>query len=289
MMFPAAVVFLIFTYIPLFGWAMAFTDYRLGQGIFSGSFTGLKQFRLFFQNTNDFGYLIRDTLAINLTSIVLSPVLGLVFTVLLNELANKRYMKIVQSFSFFPYFVSWILVYAIMNGLFATRMGSINLFLMDMGLIQRGIPLLADARYSWGLMIALNMWKGLGYISIIFFATIKGISAELYEAAALDGASRFHRIRYITVPLCIPTASVLLILSSGSVFSNNLEQFFVFWNSTNWTTMEVLDIYIYNFGMRNMNFSYATAVGILKFAISLLLLLLVNRVFKQVNDTNIIG
>jgi putative aldouronate transport system permease protein len=282
MLSPALVLLFIFSYLPLSGWVMAFTDYQLGSGLFSGRFTGLLQFKRFFSDSNDFGYLLRNTLFINVTTIVVSVYLALGFTLLLCELPWQTGRSIVQTVTFFPYFISWVTIYALTYALFSVRLGAINEFLVNTGIRSQGINILGDMKYSWPLMIFLNLWKGLGYNSIIFLATIKGISGELYEAAALDGVSRFQRIRFITVPACTPTICILLVMQSGMIFSNNLEQFFVFTNATNWQTMEVFDQYIYKFGLKMADFPYATAVGVVKSLVSILVLFLCDRLSKKI-------
>jgi len=159
--------------------------------------------------------------------------------------------------------------------------------LVRSGVLSRGINFLGSPDYSWGVMIIINMWKWTGYNTIIFLAAISGISTELYESASLDGANRFQNVVYITIPHLLPTACIMLILNSGWIFNNNLEQFFVFTNSTNWERMEVLDMYIYKFGMRLLDYPYATAVGILKSIISLIMLFTVNTVVKKLSDTSL--
>lgn len=289
MLFPSIVLVFLFAYSPLFGWIIAFKNYNIGKSIFEGEFTGLLQFRRFFTDSSDFGYLLQNTLFINITSIILSIYLALLFAILLTELPGKFLKETVQTVTFFPYFISWVLIYVLVYALFAVRSGVVNQFLINIGLIDQGFNILGDRKYSWFLMIFLNLWKGLGYNSIIFLATIKGISAEMYEASALDGATRFQRIKYITIPAAIPTVLVLLIMQSGMVFSNNIEQFFVFTNSTNWERMEVFDMYIYKFGMKKLDFPYATAVGIIKSIISFMVFLIVNKIFKKVNNYSILG
>lgn len=287
MLTPAFILVLVLCYLPLSGWVMAFTEYKLGMSMFSGKFTGLLQFKRFFQESSDFINLIKNTLVINVSSVFINLALAVVFAILLSELKGRIFKKAVQTATFFPYFISWVITYSVVWSLFAVRSGAINQLLIDLGIIKRGINLLGDPDYSWGLMIGLNMWKFLGYNSIIFLASINGIGSEEYEAAAIDGANRFQRIRHITLPHLLPTVSILLIMNSGWIFNSNLEQFFIFTNPSNWDTMEVLDMYIYKFGLSMLDYSYATAVGILKTIISLFMLFLVNTASKKLTDSGI--
>ena len=207
---------------------------------------------------------------------IIGITIACVFALLLNEIPGRRLKSVVQSASIFPFFVSWVIVYSIFNALFAVNSGMVNQLLVKMGILTKGINLLGDEKYSWALMIIANTWKGLGYNSVIFLAAIAGIDQQLYEAASIDGAGRFGKMRHITLPEIAGTFVILLIIHSGRVFTVNLEQYFMFTNQTNLPTMEVFDMYIYRFGLRMLDFSYATAVGMVKTFVSIVILLLVN-------------
>lgn len=287
MLCPAFLLTAVLCYLPLVGWWLAFTDYHVGDSLFGGDFVGLRQFSRLLFESSDLGYLIRNTLVINGLTIVINITVALVLSVLLRELLWKPGAKFVQTIFFFPYFISWVIMYSIVWALFAVNSGAINQLLVSLGVIEKGFNILGSAKYSWGLMIVLNLFKHTGYNCIIFLATISGIPQEQYESASLDGAGRFAKIWYITLPNLIPTASILLIMNSGWIFSNNLEQFFVFTNATNWETMEVLDMYIYKFGLQQLDYPYATAVGILKTLVSIIVLVVVNKTVKKLSDTSV--
>lgn len=189
---------------------------------------------------------------------------------------------------FFPYFVSWVIAYSIVSSLLSVNSGAINQVLVKLGWIKKGFNIIGDPKYSWGLIILINLWKTCGYNTIIFLSSIAGIPTELYEASALDGAGRLQQIRYVTLPSLLPTASVLLIMNAGWILNSNLEQFFVFQNATNWTRMEVLDMYIYKFGLKMLDFPYATAMSIVKTLVSILMLLAVNALTKKLNKVSVI-
>lgn len=287
MLAPSIILVAVFNYAPLFGWVMAFTDYKVGQPLFSGKFTGLLQFQRVFFSSSDMVYLLRNTLVINVISVVNNLTVAVIFSILLKEFVWKFGAKAVQTVSFFPYFISWVISYSVVAALLSVNTGLVNRLLMSAGILSRGINFLGSQEYSWGLMIILNMWKWTGYNTIIFLASITGIPSELYESASLDGANRFQKIQYITFPHLLPTVCIMLILNSGWVFNNNLEQFFIFTNSTNWERMEVLDMYIYKFGLKLLDYPYATAVGIMKSIVSLLLLFTVNSVVKKLSETSL--
>lgn len=288
MLLPALVMAIVFSYVPLSGWIMAFTDYQLGQDMFRAKWTGLTQFVSFFSGANDALYTVRNTLVINLLSLFVGLFVACAFAVLLNEVHFKYFRKFVQTTSFFPYFVSWVIAYMIFNSFFAMRSGVVNQLLVNSGVIKTGINFLGDPNYSWGMILFVNIWKSLGYNSVIFLASLAGIDQEQYEAAEIDGASRFQRINHITVPELTPTLVVLLIMNSGWIFASNLEEFYLFCNDTNYKMMEVLDIYIYNYGLKYLNFPYATAVGIVKTIASIIMFLIVNATAKKLKGSSIV-
>jgi putative aldouronate transport system permease protein len=287
MLLPAVVLAAVFSYGPLSGWVMAFTDYQLGKNMFTAKWTGFTQFQSFFGGANDALFTVRNTLVINLLSLFVGLFAACAFSVLLNEVHSKGVKKIVQTSSFFPYFVSWVIVYMIFNSFFAVKSGVINELLVSMGIIKHGINFLGDANYSWVIILLVNTWKVLGYNSVIFLSALAGIDQEQYEAAYIDGASRFQKIHHITVPSLAPTLVVLLIMNSGWIFASNFEQMYLFTNGSNWQTMEVLDLYVYDYGLKYLNFSYATAVGIIETMASIIMFMIVNYTAKKINGRSI--
>lgn len=287
MLLPAVFMIFLFHYIPLSGWIMAFKNYQVGISIWAVPWTGLDQFKAFFVESRDFIYLLRNTLVMNLSVIFLNITLALTFAIMLNEVKHKGFKKIVQTVSFFPFFVSWVIVYSIIHALFGVSTGAINVSLMNWGIIESGINLLGDKAFSWGLIIFVMAWKYLGYNGVIFLASVTSIPSDQYEAASIDGAGRFARIWHITIPNLIPTVIILLIMNVGWVLNSDFELFYLFTNPTNWETMEVLDMYIYKYGLQMGNFSYATAVGIIKTVVSLLLVIGVNALSKKLTDKSI--
>lgn len=287
MLAPAIIAVLIFEYIPLAGWLMAFKRYQVGLSIWDARWVGLDNFKLFFVQSKDYIYVLRNTLSMNLMSIVVNLSLGLIFAVLLNEIRIRFFIKTVQTVSFFPFFISYVITYSIANSFLAQNSGILNQLMVKWGWLERGINFLGDPDYSWFLVIFLQAWKSIGYISIIFLAAISAIPTEQYEAADIDGASRLQKIRFITIPNLIPTLIVILIMNSGWVLNSNFELYFMFTNATNWERMEVLDMYIYKFGLKQLDYSYATAVGIMKTVVSIVLLLLTNALARKATGRSV--
>ncbi len=286
MLLPAVASVAVFTYAPLFGWWMAFSDYQIGKSIFEAPWAGLKYFIEFFTDASGAGHVILNTVVMNVSSLVLGLLGALAFAVFLKEVRWKKFRRFVQSASFFPYFMSWVIIYAVIYALFSND-GAVNASLQSLGLIEKPINILGNPATSWGLIILVDVWNILGYNSVMFIAAIAGIPEEQYEAARIDGATRFHEIWHVTLPNLIPTLIVLLILGSGSIFNSYLDQFFIFTNTLNISTMEVFDYYIYRFGLKLGNFSYATAVGVVKTLVSLILLVGVNWISRKATERSL--
>ncbi|MBP1988818.1 ABC transporter permease [Paenibacillus eucommiae] len=281
MLLPAVLLVFVFWYVPILGWIIAFINFKPGFSLFPAEWTGLQQFKDFFMQSTDYMYLLRNTLSINIGSLITNLFTAFVFAILLNEIRSRFFGKLVQTITFFPFFVSWVIIYSLSSALFASSSGAINEALVQWGVLDEGVNILGDPKYSWIFMILLSAWKYLGYNSVIFIAAIASIPAEHYEAAEIDGANRFQKIWHITIPGLIPTLIVLLILNSGWILNSNFEQFYLFTNGTNWEKMEVLDMYIYKYGLKLLNYPYATAVGIMKTFISLMLIIGVNAISKK--------
>ncbi|GGD88749.1 ABC transporter permease [Paenibacillus nasutitermitis] len=281
MLLPTLIVLAVFTYKPILSWVIAFKDYRIGKSVWKAEWTGFASFREFFMDSTDAVDVLRNTLVINIGALVINLTCALVFAILLNELKNKYFKSLVQTFSLFPFFISWVIGYSLILIFFSVNSGFVNMMLVKYEFIEEGINLLGDPKYSWVLMFGVNLWKSLGYNAIIFLAAIAGIDGQQYEAAEIDGAGRFAKIRHITLPSIVPTLVVLLILNSGMLLNSNFEQFYLFTNPTNVATMQVFDMYIYEFGLKLARFPYATAVSIVKTIVSILMLIIVNTLCKR--------
>ncbi|NJD04395.1 MAG: sugar ABC transporter permease [Ruminiclostridium sp.] len=288
MVFPAVIATIIFSYIPLFGWIIAFKNYRIGLSIWKAPWTGFYQFKRFFIQGDDLVNLLRNTLITNISSLVFSLVFACAFAILLSELRYKKLGKIVQTVSFFPFFISWVTIYTILHALFAVTSGAVSMALVDVGLLKKGINFLGDERFSWVLAVVVQVWKSLGCNSVIFLASISGIPLEQYEAAEIDGAGRCGKIYYVTLPNLMPTLIVLMIMNIGWILSSNLDLFYLLTNPTNRRTMEVLDMYIYRYGLQLNDFSYATAIDIIKTVVGLILVTSANALSRMYTGKSIL-
>jgi len=287
MLLPGFLLTAVLHYAPMGGLYMAFSDYKIGRPMFSANFAGFKYFREVLSDSTHMLHLLRNTVVMNVLSLLTNLLVALLFAIILNEVTKSFVKRTVQTVSFMPFFLSWVIVYNFFQVFLQTEAGVINMVLRDWGVITQGIPFLTAPQYSWGLVVFANLWKSLGYNAVIFLASIAGIDTELYEAAYIDGADRLQRIQYVTLPLLLPTLQILLILNVGWIFMSNFDMYYLFTNSMNRPTMEVFDLFIYRYGLRQLNFPYATAVGILRSLAGVIMLVLVNGVSKRLQGSSI--
>lgn len=286
---PFLILCFLFSYFPLHGWVYALYDYRAPLKLSQCEFVGMKWFTTLFSNPTQVKQLMvvmKNTFAMSLLGIATSfcPVL---FAVFLNEVKCKWFKNVVQTLTTLPNFISWTLVYAIAFCLFSST-GMFNSVLQNLGLITEPLKILDSGDHVWLSMLLWNTWKGLGWGSIMYLAAIAGIDQEMYEAARVDGAGRMQIIRSITIPSLLPTYFVMLMLSVANFLSNGMDQYFVFQNAFNKESIQVLDLYVYNIGMTGKSLSLATAIGVLKSAVSVGLLVVVNFASKKTRGESII-
>lgn len=287
---PFLVLVLIFSYFPLYGWTYAFFNYKVGFKLLDTEFVGFKWFTSIVNNDYQVKEVLRvmkNTFGIS-TLTLLTSILPVFFAVFLVEIKTNWYKKIVQTLTTLPNFISWVLVYAIAFMLFSVDSGIINKLMIQIGLQDSSVNYLASSEHIWLKMTLWNVWKTLGWSAILYIAAITSIDQELYDAGKVDGAGRFRLMWHITIPGVMSTFFVLLLLSIANFINNGLEQFFVFQNSLNKDTIEVLDLYVYNTGLVGYNFSFATAVSMLKSLVSVFLLFVANQLSKWVRGESII-
>lgn len=290
MLLPFLVLTFLFSYLPLWGWRYAFYDYKAGDTLSNANFVGFKWFTELFKNpatVRDIVRVLKNTLAMSGLGIATSWC-AVAFAVFLSEIKSPRYKRFIQVFTTIPNFISWVLVYAIAFCIFSTD-GFISSIMVNMGIWQEGANMLMGGDHIWLKMLAWGMWKGLGWSAIIYLAAISGIDQQLYEAAIVDGAGRFQKMWYVTVPGLIPTYCVLLLMSIANILSNGMEQYLVFKNATNMDSIQVLDLYIYTIGIIGKSaIPFTTVVGMMKSIISITLLFAANRISKMIRGESIV-
>lgn len=286
---PFIALIFIFSYLPLWGWRYAFFNYKAGGTLTWDNFVGFKWFTYLFENAatrKDIVRVLRNTLAMSGLGIATSWV-PMIFAVFLSEVKSKWFKRFVQIFTTIPNFISWVLVYAIALAIFSTD-GFVNSIMMNSGATSEATNYLMGESNIWFKMLGWGMWKGLGWSAIIYIAAISGIDPQMYEAATVDGAGRFQKMRYITLPSLMPTYFVLLVMSIAAILSNGMDQYLVFENATNTNVITVLDLYVYQLGIKNGVIPLSTVIGMMKSVISVLLLFIGNRLSKAVRGENIV-
>lgn len=286
MALPFVIYTFAFKYVPILGWGLAFTNYRPGRSLEKLEFVGLKYFKLIGYYWPEIQNALVNTLALSLMSMAIM-VLPMLFAVCLNEIASVKLKKVIQTAVTLPHFVSWVIVFSVMFALFSSN-GMVNMLLMSWGLIEEPTQLLANTKMAWPLMIILDIWKQLGWDSIIYMAAIAGIDQSQYEAAKIDGAGRFACARYITIPSLLPTFLVLLVIKVGNLLTVGLEKYLLFSNSVTSPKLEVLDMFTYRVGLMTQDYSFAIAVGVLKSIISIVLIVIANLIAKKIRGSTII-
>jgi putative aldouronate transport system permease protein len=285
---------LIFNYIPMYGILIAFKkNFFITTPLFSKKFFttpwatngGFQHFINFFKD-EEFFNVMANTLGISILKLVFNFTLPIVFALLLNEVRNMRFKKAVQTITYMPHFLSWV----VLGGILTTWLGDGGLFnelLINMGILKESVAFLAYPKYFWAITVLSDLWKELGWSAIIYLAAIAGIDQEMYEAAKVDGASRWKQIWTITLPSIAPTVTIMFILAVGGLLNTNFDQILVLNNPLNAPRSNVLDIYVYQTAMRGMRYSYASAIGLFKSVVAFILLFIANQVTKKLNDTSL--
>lgn len=283
MCMPALIVLVMFCYIPFAGTWMAFTDFNVMDGIFGSQYVGLNNFKYFFSESSMGWRVTYNTLFINFFGIILGLIVPISISIFFNEIRSNFFKKLTQSFMFFPYFLSWVVVGTIIYGFFSTDVGVINNMLRSLGM--EPVKWYAEPKYWKGIIITASMWKWSGYSSIIYMAAMATFDGSLYEAAKVDGANKFQRILYLTIPMLKPTAVVLTLMSIGRIFYGDFGMIYgiVGNNPVLIDAVTVIDTYVYQ-SMRTLGFSYATAIGLFQSVMGLILVSAANRLAKKYND-----
>jgi putative aldouronate transport system permease protein len=283
---PMIIWVLIFSYYPMYGMLMAFFDYVPGKSLLDCTFVGFKYFKEFF-NSPDFLVIMRNTLSISFLNLLIGFPIPIIFAVLLNELRGNRFKKLVQTISYLPYFISWVVAASLIFQLLGSD-GLITIVLRHLGFLSENTSLMSEGKYFWGILTSANIWKGMGWSSIIYLSAISGIDAQLYDAAAVDGVNRWGRIWHIILPGIRGTIILLLILNIGGILNAGFEQQLLLGAPQNREYWDVIDTYVYRYGVQLGRYSYATAVGVFKSVIGVTLVFSANKLSKKFFDMTVI-
>lgn len=286
---------LIFCYVPMYGIIVAFKEnYRVSQKLFSLDFLtsgwarnfGFQHFIAFFEDPECLNVFV-NTLGISILKLCICFPAPILLALLINEVKFQRFKKTVQTITYLPHFLSWV----VLGGILTTWLDASGLFneiLVSAGILDEGIHFLAYPEYFWAISVISDLWKDLGWNTILYLAAITGIDQALYEAARVDGANRWQMMWKITLPSIKSTVVIMLILNVGGLFNSNFDQIFVLWNTLNQSRSNVIDIYTYHAAMSYGRYSYAAAIGLFKSVLSFILLYTTNKITKKVNDVSLL-
>ena len=283
MLLPTIILFLLFRYKPMCGIVIAFKNYRPGKEIFECDWVGLKHFVSFF-NSYYFTRLIKNTVVIGISSLIFSFPMPIIFALLLNEVKNDKFKRVVQTVTYMPHFISLV----VMCGLIKQFTSSSGIITQLMNLFgYEGGALLGHEEYFVPIYVISGIWQGMGWSSIVYLSALAGIDPGLYEAASIDGANRWQLVRHITLPGIRNTIIVMLLLQMGSVFNVGYEKVMLLYNESIYKTADVISTFVYRKGLEQMQFSYSTAVGLFNSLLNFIIVIVFNKISRKVNETSL--
>jgi putative aldouronate transport system permease protein len=284
---PLMLYIILFAYVPVWGWTMAFQNYKPAKSFSEQEWVGLKQFKFLFTDDN-FLRVLRNTLAMGIINLVLGFVTAIVLALLLNEIKKVFWKRTVQTISYLPHFLSWIIVTGIVATSLSINDGIVNIVLMKLHLIKEPILWLSEGKYFWGIVGASHVWKEVGWNTIIYLAAIASIDPALYEAAEIDCANRYKKMMFVTLPGIKATIVILMIMSIGHVLEAGFEVQYLLGNGLVVDWAETIDIFVLKYGLAQGNYSLATAGGIFKTVVSVTLLLMANGISKRLGEERLL-
>jgi len=287
MSLPIILYILLFTYIPLWGWTMAFQNYKPSKSFLNQQWVGLEWFKFLFKEKT-FIRTIRNTIAMSVINTSLGFVTAIGFALLLNEVKNIFFKRTIQTISYLPHFLSWVIVTGLVSQMLTTDSGAVNSVLIALKIIKEPILWLGEPKYFWGVIGITYVWKEVGWNTIIYLAAIAGIDPNLYEAADIDGCNRYQKMWNITLPCIKPTIIILLIMSIGHILDAGFELQYLLRNGLVMDVSDTIDIYVVIFGLSYSNYSLATAAGMFKNFVNIALIFIANEIAKRAGEERLI-
>jgi putative aldouronate transport system permease protein len=281
---PVIIYYLVFHYAPMYGIIIAFKNYNPVLGVLNSPWVGFQNFIDLFHSIT-FKEVFMNTIIISSLRIIFGFPAPIILAILINEISNKSYKKLVQTVSYLPHFLSWVVLASIFTQFLSPSTGFINQIIKAFGL--KPIFFLADINWFRPTLIITGIWQQVGWSSVIYLAAITSINPELYEASIVDGASRMQQITYITIPSIIPVITITLILNTGNIINAGFDQIFNLYNPAVYRVADILDTYVYRVGLINMNYSFGSAVGLFKNLISFAMIFIANSIAKKINEYGI--
>ena len=281
---PAVIYFVVFNYLPLYGIQIACKDYKAGDGLAGSAWVGLKHFKNFF-NAYYFKRLLSNTLLLNVYYLLWSFPVPLILAILLNQIRGTKKKRFIQTSIYIPYFISTVVLAGMLYIFLSPTSGILNFARTALGL--KAVDFMSDASAFRSIYIISGIWQAAGYGTILYIATLTGIDLSLYEAAEIDGASIWQKIRYIDIPSLIPTAMMVFILDCGKMLASDTNKALVMQTPGNIPTSDIIGVYVYNVGLGSGQFSYTAAIGLFINIINFILIVSVNRLSKRMTDVGL--
>lgn len=281
LLLPAILFFVLFKYVPMAGIVLAFKDYSFKGGIFGSEWVGLKHFERLFSSAS-FYEILRNTVTISIYKLIFCFPVPIFFALLLNEIKGVKFKKVVQTVSYLPHFISWVVLGTIISELLSPSRGVVNYLLGLIGI--ESIYFLADTGVFRGVLVVTDIWKNVGWDSIIYLSAIAGVDMEQYESADIDGANRWDKAIRITLPSIMPTIVTMFILRMGSIMDGSFDQIFNLYNEIVYSVADTIDTYVYRIGLADMQYDYTTAVGLFKNIIGFTLVVLSNYIVRRIGE-----
>ena len=290
MVIPGLVFLVIFAYIPLIGLDIAFQDFDLFLGAANSPWVGLKHFIAFF-TSDSFWTLMKNTLGISFLKLIFGFPAPIILALLFNEIRQEKTKRVFQTVTYLPHFISWVVVAGMLTSMLAVDGGTINSILTALHLTDEPINFLSEPKYFWTILVSANIWKTVGFNAIIFIAAIAGINPELYEAASVDGASRLRQMFIVTLPCIVPQIMIMLIMNIAQILNAGFEDILLLTNNGDNSILlevgDVIDTYVYRYGVKLQRYSYGTAVGLFKSIVSISMLFAANYVSKRLTESSL--
>ena len=283
MLIPVILYYVIFKYAPMFGNVMAFQNFRVTRGFFESEWVGFKHFKTFFEDVY-FWRLVRNTIVISASTLAVNFPMAVIFALLLNEVRNLKFKKLVQTVTYMPHFISTVVICSMITS-YITPTGLLNSIITALGFDK--VPFLTDPKYFVGVYVISHVWQNMGWSSIIYISALSGIDTELYEAAKVDGAGRWKQTLHITIPGILPTMSIMLIMSIGSMMSVGYEKILLLYTPATYETADVISTYVYRQGILGGSYSYSAAIGMFNSIVNFSLLTFANWFSKKAQGSGL--
>ena len=283
---PVVVYYIMFKYVPMLGLQIAFKDFSFRKGIWGSEWIGLDHFVRFFSSSQSVD-IIMNSLILGLQTLVLCFPMPIILALIFNEIRSKKFKKTLQTITYAPHFISTIVVCGMLISMVSPSTGIFNTLLLNLGIIEEPIYVMGSAKYFRPVYVITDIWKDSGWSAILYVSALAAIDESMYEAAEVDGASRWNQLIHITLPSIVPTIITMLILETGKVLSIGFEKVYALQNDLNLSVSEVISTYTYKQGLENLEYDYATSIGLFNAVISFIMLVTVNYLSKKFSKNSL--